>query len=380
MHLSAVPILVDEPGGWIASVRRTFADHIPLYLCAILFCGITFLVATAYRVPLTFDEGMMVALTAALALMAFFVIAALAVGGIACFIDAFRDGNAQPFRAVRSWAAGKLGGEERPGNVFHTVLAFVPLLVSFDALKEVITRINPFSWDATFSHWDRVLGMGRLPWEWLQPLLGHPIVTVVLNFAYDFWFLIILLSLVWEAFSPRRDRIRTQYLLAFAFVWFIAGNLLAIVFSSAGPCYFGKLGLWPDPYAAQMQYLHHVARHWPLWSLNIQDRLWDSYVGRNGEISGISAMPSIHVTAAVLLALLGLRRNRVLGMLLCVYAAVIFLGSIHLAWHYAVDGIAGTALALLFWRMAGSVAQASEQWFANRPPRETARTLGPARG
>src|SRR5690242_246158 len=217
MQTTAIPVAANEAGGWIASIRRTFADHVPLYLCALLFCGLTFAIAAAYHVPLAFDEGMIVALTAALSLMAFVVVAALAVGGIGCFIDAMRDGHAQPFRTVRDWAAGKLTGGERPGNVFHTILAFVPLLVTFDALKEVITRINPFSWDMTFSHWDRVLGMGRLPWERLQPFLGHQLITVALNFAYDFWFLIILLSLVWEAFSPRRDRIRTQYLLAFAF-------------------------------------------------------------------------------------------------------------------------------------------------------------------
>lgn len=377
MQMTAVPVPLDQNRGRAAGIVRTFGDHLPLYLCAILFCGLTFLLMAAYRVPLAFDQGMVTALKDALAIIAFFIVSGLAVGAIARFIDALRDGETQPFRAALAWIARALTKGDRPGNVLHATLAFVPLLVSFDALKEVITRINPFSWDVTFSHFDRVLGMGRLPWEWLQPVLGHPLVTVAINFAYDFWFLIILLSLVWVAYSPARDRIRMQYLLAFAFVWFIGGNLLAIVFSSAGPCYFGRLGLAPNPYAAQMAYLQEVGRHWPLWSLNIQDRLWDSYTGRGGEISGISAMPSIHVTAAVLLALLGLRRNRKLGIGLCIYAAVIFIGSIHLAWHYAVDGIAGTALAILFWWMAGLVVSTSERWLAR--PRAAAGAFDPAR-
>lgn len=376
----AIPVRGYEHRGMAASIRWTFAAHIPLYLCAVLFCGVTFLIAAVYDVPLAFDAGMITALEDALSIITFFVALGLAISGIGRFIDAVRDRDSHPLRTTLAWIAATLASGDRPGNAFHATLAFLPLLVSFDALKEVITRINPFSWDVTFSHWDRLLGMGRLPWEWLQPFLGHPPVTAALNFAYDLWFLLILLSLVWEAFSPKRDEIRMQYLLAFAFVWFIGGNLLAIVFSSAGPCYFGRLGLAPDPYATQMAYLHQTAQHWPLWSLNIQDRLWDSYVGRNGEISGISAMPSIHVTAAVLLALLGLRRNRLLGVMLCFYAAIIFLGSIHLAWHYAVDGIAGTTLAILFWGAAGILARASERWLADRRPHPTAGALDPAPG
>ncbi|MGN6515499.1 MAG: phosphatase PAP2 family protein [Rhizomicrobium sp.] len=380
MQMTAVPLPADEDTGRAAGIRRTFADHIPLYLCAILFCGITFLLTAAYHVPLAFDEGMVTALKDALSIIAFFLVSGLAVGCVARLVDALREGEARPVRTALTWISDALARGHRPGNTLHATLAFVPLLVSFDALKEVITRINPFSWDETFSHFDRVLGMGRLPWQWLQPLLGHPLITVAINFAYDFWFLIILLSLVWVAYSPVRDRIRMQYLIAFAFVWFIGGNLLAIVFSSAGPCYFGRLGLEPNPYAAQMAYLQEVGRHWPLWSLDIQDRLWDSYIGRNGEISGISAMPSIHVTAAVLLALFGLRRNRRLGLLLCLYAGVIFIGSIHLAWHYAVDGIAGTALAILFWWMAGIVVNTSERWIGDSRPRTAVPSLDPARG
>ena len=36
---------------------------------------------------------------------------------------------------------------------------------------------------------------------------------------------------------------------------------------------------------------------------------------------------------------------------------MIFLGSIHLAWHYAVDGIVAIAMALIIWRLAGWLAR-----------------------
>jgi len=54
-------------------------------------------------------------------------------------------------------------------------------------------------------------------------------------------------------------------------------------------------------------------------------------------------------------ALAGMRLDSRLGWLLWAYALVIFLGLVHLAWHYAVDGYVGPGLALLFWAIAGYV-------------------------
>ena len=36
--------------------------------------------------------------------------------------------------------------------------------------------------------------------------------------------------------------------------------------------------------------------------------------------------------------------------------AIILIGSVHLAWHYAVDGYAGILLAAAFWLIAGAIA------------------------
>jgi len=212
--------------------------------------------------------------------------------------------------------------------------------------------------------WDRVLGFGRLPWEYLQPLLGHPPITTAINFAYDGWFLTMFAALFWQAFAKRASALRMQFLLAFSFAWFLAGNVLAVIFSSAGPCYYGRLhpGLI-DPYAAQMKYLHATALQWPIWSIQVQDTLWRSYVTGHGEITGISAMPSLHVCVAVLLMLLGWRTNRWLGTALSVFAAFVVIGSVHLAWHYAVDGIAGAGLALVFWWAAGGLVRVATRRF-----------------
>jgi hypothetical protein len=76
--------------------------------------------------------------------------------------------------------------------------------------------------------------------------------------------------------------------------------------------------------------------------------------------SGISAMPSIHVSAAVLFALLGWRVDRRLGIGFTIFAIVIMIGSVHLAWHYAIDGYLSAALTLVIWWVCG--------WWVGRDP------------
>jgi hypothetical protein len=47
------------------------------------------------------------------------------------------------------------------------------------------------------------------------------------------------------------------------------------------------------------------------------------------------------------------RVGRHIGTFACLYALIIFIGSIHLGWHYAVDGIVSTAAMLGIWKLSG---------------------------
>ena len=55
------------------------------------------------------------------------------------------------------------------------------------------------------------------------------------------------------------------------------------------------------------------------------------------------------LVGAGLFALAAWRLNRIAGILASIFAGVIFIGSVHLGWHYAVDGYVGFALALAVW-------------------------------
>jgi hypothetical protein len=340
-------------GTCAASVRRTFAEHKPIYICAALFAATTSALAFFFKIPadiascIFFLEMALGCLVVGAAILTLYGFVGLARSGF----------PANPTRILGSQLLHWFQEGERPGNVFHAITAFSILEVSFTTLKEAIAQIHPFSWDRVFMQWDRILGFGHLPWEYLQSFLGFAPITMAINVVYDSWFVVMFGCLFWQIFSRMGGVLRLQFLLSFSFAWFFGGNLLALAFSSAGPCFYGYLYPGADPYAAQMAYLHTVNQSWPIWSVDVQQTLWRSYAAGHGVLGGISAMPSMHVTIAVLLAIWGWRTNRVAGLALTAFATVIAVGSVHLAWHYAVDGIAGAALAVIFWGAAGAVAR-----------------------
>jgi membrane-associated phospholipid phosphatase len=68
-------------------------------------------------------------------------------------------------------------------------------------------------------------------------------------------------------------------------------------------------------------------------------------------------MPSLHVTIATLMALLAWRYNRTAGIAFTVFTVIILIGSVMLGWHYSADGLAGIALAFVFWGVGGKITQ-----------------------
>jgi hypothetical protein len=188
----------------------------------------------------------------------------------------------------------------------------------------------------------------------LQPFLGSPRVTSIINFFYNLWFFVMYGVLLWQAFSLRDLRGRMQFFLTFIGCWSLLGNLAATLLSSVGPCYYGRATGLVDPFQPLMAYLWAANESFPVWSLNIQEMLWETYEnGRIGFGSGISAMPSVHVSMAFLFALVGWRTGRILGIGFTVFAVLIVIGSVHLGWHYAIDDYAAIVGTWLIWRAVG---------------------------
>jgi hypothetical protein len=231
----------------------------------------------------------------------------------------------------------------------------------------------PFSWDQTLDTWDRVLHFGYRPWEILQPIFGYWPITFLINFNYNLWFVMMNVFWVYYAFLAKPGEERTRYYLSFMLIWMIGGGILAVYFSSGGPCFYGegRLGLSPDPYAPLMSYLRGANEYLPIWALGTQDMLWD-YREAGSAFGGVSAMPSMHNATTLLFVLTSAARPLWVRRLLIAHCILIFLGSIHLGWHYAVDSYVAWAVTLAVWWAMGPVAR---WWEQTRPARDFAGAL-----
>lgn len=244
----------------------------------------------------------------------------------------------------------------RMANGLPAALALVIFMYVFTMLKAYVPVINPFAWDLTFDAWDRALHFGYRPWELLQPVFGYWPITFLINLNYNMWFVVMNVFWAYYAFLAAPGAERTRFFLAYVLIWMVGGGLLAVIFSSAGPCYFTELGLSPDPYAPLMAYLNAANERAPIWALMTQNMLWDLHA-EGSAFGGVSAMPSMHNATALLFVLASAGRPRWLRITLMLHCAFIFFGSIHLAWHYAVDGYLAMALAAGLWWIAGPVAR-----------------------
>jgi membrane-associated phospholipid phosphatase len=64
-------------------------------------------------------------------------------------------------------------------------------------------------------------------------------------------------------------------------------------------------------------------------------------------------MPSLHVAIAFSYVLLGAAIDRRLALAGGVFTALILIGSVHLGWHYAIDGYFSILMTWLIWRAVG---------------------------
>ena len=256
--------------------------------------------------------------------------------------------------AMERWARDRLASLLWPPVMFATLMA------AFNAYKQMVLPAAGFRFDPLFASLDRALFLGTDPWRVSHALFASPRATWIIDQAYHGWFVPMALGLVACAWLPRASyRLRTQYMLSYAFVWIGIGSVLAFLLPAAGPCFYTHF-VGPAPgFQALLETLasDQAAVGAPLAALSNQAGLLGGFGSDRLMIGGgISAMPSVHNALAALFAFAAWRINRWAGVALTAYAALIWIGSIHLGWHYAIDGIVSIVLAWGIWIGCGRIA------------------------
>ena len=210
-----------------------------------------------------------------------------------------------------------------------------------------------FKFDVAQADIDAFLHFGVDPWRWLYAVAAKDWVRIAVEWNYNvFWFLLNFTILFFVATSPKAATVRTRYMVCFMAVWILVGNVLAAIFLSAGPAFYGLVTGDTARFGEQLAFLAHGVGS-PNSAVSYQKYLWSlNEAGQTGFASGISAFPSVHVGLITLNALFLREYNRYLGALAFLYVAFVAASSVYLAWHYAIDGYVGAAVVLSIYLMA----------------------------
>ena len=212
-------------------------------------------------------------------------------------------------------------------------------------IKKSIPLTLPFYADPFLIDLDRFI-FGTDPWRLTHGVLGWA--THVFSWFYDLWHPIHIGLAIWIALSFNEAR-KIQFALSFQLSWLLLGGLFATLASSVGPVMVADF--YPDQsFVPLIDALRESAPN-VLRIKNVLISTMDDPL----IISGISAMPSMHVAIAILFALwLQGYRKWWLKLVGWFYACMIYVGSIHLGWHYATDGIVSAVLVASIWWLAGA--------------------------
>lgn len=188
---------------------------------------------------------------------------------------------------------------------------------------------NGRSFDAIFARADRLIFGFEPSIRFHQVFTGDAIVNEVFFFAY-FCFFVMMTTGWWVLFAKRR---MTEAVRAFSIVTlsFYILYLFYPLFPVEGPKYY-------FPSLHQAGYEHFKGYLFT----DILRYLFDHM-----NLAG-AAFPSSHVAISTLSLLLNLRYNRRLGLVFLPITIVLYFSTVYLYEHYAVDGMAGLIVAVLF--------------------------------
>lgn len=220
--------------------------------------------------------------------------------------------------------------------VFVVLLLSGANMIAFMWVKPLLNYLVPFGADPLLADLDRLLFFGHEPWSGLQ-ILAFPGAGII---YHPLWFVAIVTSLLLVAkASPSPER--SAVLVCYFALWSLAGPIIHMLLPAAGPIFYERLG-YGDRFAS-INYGPETRE--------VADYLWSIYASKSfGSGSGISAMPSMHVTMSTWTVIATQALAPRYRWLAAAFWALILALSVALGWHYVVDGIVGAIAALLCYR------------------------------
>jgi hypothetical protein len=245
--------------------------------------------------------------------------------------------------------------DERMFCLAWPVALFLLLMPTFNAFKQRILPDAGFHLDPALARIDRAL-FGADPGLVLHALIGSPATTRFFDAVYHSWFVPTTLGLcvVGLCATPRT---RAQYVTAYVATWILLGAVAAYLLPAAGPAFYASVvgSAGAEPFVAVQHQLEQAGgADVVLTSLFNQSYLLANLGSELLVVGGgISAIPSIHNAMAVLFALASFRWHWLAGLAMSAFALLVWVASIYLNWHYAIDGVAGALGAVVLWFGSG---------------------------
>jgi hypothetical protein len=203
-------------------------------------------------------------------------------------------------------------------------------------IKATFPKAHGFWADPPLANLDRTL-LGQDAWRLSHSLLGP--ITPAIDYFYTSWVPVITGVALGVALFGSETRM-ARFFLGLALSWTLLGILLAGALASAGPIFGPDFGFG----FTELREALVPAK----WTMIIHKSLLAVYTSGQLRIgAGISAAPSIHC-ALTFVFLFASWRSRWFYPAL-VYSILIWIGSIHLGWHYFVDGLFSLIGVALLW-------------------------------
>lgn len=236
---------------------------------------------------------------------------------------------------------------ERLGLLLLPLVAFPVFMIAFTTAKTGIPFLVGYGWETFWADADKLI-FGRDVWSFATSL-PDPAMPWMKS-AYVWWGLIIYGAVAMITLYAPPKKVLIFFTATFA-TWFIGGCLLAYAFSASGPAF---AHLFTPDMQDRFAPLHRfiAARLGDHNSITLSQQYLaaarsDLLAAKGG---GISAMPSMHVGMVALLAIAAWRTPWFIPA--ASYWLIILIASGFTGYHYWVDGLVATGLALLVWLAA----------------------------